>query len=445
MPEQDVNDASLNGERSSEELVMSDMPTSVQDKYTILQLTRTKTSLQESNGNLVRQIEEARDIVVQHIVGDARASANTGTFKHVPLPKLIQVLLRRPLESKPMKDLASEKRKQAGIPKRPKKEGKEKIPLHIKLREKYKIKKYAIVKQDDDGSKDNAGSPASCPQEQSRSAEKDTCDPQWAIESLKKSEQRVIELLESNKSLETEIMQLKTLLASSMKAGATSGQLLDVIDMRKKQQSLNEQLYALKLKLKNKTNEVAECQNINKKAGLHLEKVLNHLKAEVAAKTAINARFEREQRLRKKERRLKRDALEVIKERDDTIRKVNEGARVLEGQLRLLDTRFLDMKKTLDWTRSTNTLEMKQVGREFVSLHAKIKENYELYRDANDKANRLMRDLQNLKKNRKLDALFDTLANAGDEDEDVHSKYHAESDVDLESQPSHVEEDDEEW
>ena len=56
MPEQDANDALLNGERGSEELVMSDMPTNVQDKYTILQLTRTKTSLQESNGNLVRQI-----------------------------------------------------------------------------------------------------------------------------------------------------------------------------------------------------------------------------------------------------------------------------------------------------------------------------------------------------------------------------------------------------
>ena len=265
------------------------------------------------------------------------------------------------------------------------------------------------------------------------------------MESLKKSEQKNIQLMEKNKSLEMEIKQLKALVASTMKAGSTSGQLLDVIDMRKKQQSLNEQLYAVKLKLKNKTNQVVECQNINKKAGLHLEKVLNHLKAEVAAKTAINARLEREQRLRKRERRLKRDALEVIKERDDTIQKVNEGARVLEGQLRLLDTRFLDMKKTLDWTRSTNTLEMKQVGRQFVTLNAKIKENYELYREANDKANRLMRDLKNLKKNQKLDALFDTLASGGEEDEDTHIEHHDSHNIDLEPKFSQEEEDEEEW
>ena len=448
MAKQESKHVSANIKWGSKDLVMTGLPTDVQDKYTILQLTRTKTSLQESNDDLMRQIEETRDIIVQHIIGDARVSANSSTFQHVPLPKLVQVLLRRPSESKSIKDVhsLSEKPKQIAIPERTKKEGKEKIPLHIKLREKYKIKKYAIVKESDDRvSKDNIGSSIPCPQEQASSTEKDDLSPPWAMESLKKSEQKNIQLMEKNKSLEMEIKQLKALVASTMKAGSTSGQLLDVIDMRKKQQSLNEQLYAVKLKLKNKTNEVVACQNINKKAGLHLEKVLNHLKAEVAAKTAINARLEREQRLRKRERRLKRDALEVIKERDDTIQKVNEGARVLEGQLRLLDTRFLDMKKTLDWTRSTNTLEMKQVGRQFVTLNAKIKENYELYREANDKANRLMRDLKNLKKNQKLDALFDTLASGGEEDEDTHIEHHDSHDIDLEPKFSQEEEDEEEW
>ena len=100
------------------------------------------------------------------------------------------------------------------------------------------------------------------------------------------------------------------------------------------------------------------------------------------------------------------------------IQKVNEGARVLEGQLRLLDTRFLDMKKTLDWTRSTNIVEMKKVGIEFVKLNAKIAENYELYREANDKANRLVRDLNTMKKERKMSQLYETLASGGGDDDD---------------------------
>ena len=77
-----------------------------------------------------------------------------------------------------------------------------------------------------------------------------------------------------------------------------------------------------------------------------------------------------------------------------TIASLNEGCRVLEEQLRMLDGRFLDMKRTLDWTRSNNQLEMKTVGKEFVKLHTKIKENYEKYRVAQDKLNRLMRDVR---------------------------------------------------
>ena len=96
----------------------------------------------------MRQIEETRDIIVQHIIGDARVSANSSTFQHVPLPKLVQVLLRRPSESKSIKDVhcLSEKPKQMAIPERTKKEGKEKIPLHIKLREKQMM----VIKKEKD-------------------------------------------------------------------------------------------------------------------------------------------------------------------------------------------------------------------------------------------------------------------------------------------------------
>ena len=105
MAKQESERALSNGKGGSKDLAMTGLPTDVQDKYTILQLTRTKTSLQESNDDLMRQIEETRDIIVQHIIGDARVSANSSTFQHVPLPKLVQVLLRRPSRSKSIKDV----------------------------------------------------------------------------------------------------------------------------------------------------------------------------------------------------------------------------------------------------------------------------------------------------------------------------------------------------
>lgn len=404
---------------------MDGLPSNIQDKYTILKLNKENKILNEKNETLKIQMKQARETIIQNIIGDTRASADTMAFRHVELFKLIQVLIRRPPEIKYIQEhhFSHEQQQQQKSSynnnnKNHKKKAKnnindkgmktmtteKKIPLHIRLREKYKIK---AKKEENKEEISITSLPAIAPISPSSSSikiklpESNTTTTKssssWELKALKASEQNVIQLNEKNEKLELELEHLKLLLPSAiMASSADSGKMADITALRKKQQFLNEQIYALKLKVKNKTNEVLECKNINKKAGLHLEKVLNHLKAEVAAKAAITSRFEREQRLHKKQLYLKTQAIEVIKKRDDMIQKVNEGARVLEGQLRLLDTRFLDMKKTLDWTRSTNIVEMKKVGIEFVKLNAKIAENYELYREANDKANRLVRDLNTM-------------------------------------------------
>ena len=136
----------------------------------------------------------------------------------------------------------------------------------------------------------------------------------------------------------------------------------------------------------------------NLKLAEQIEKVMYHLKSEVAAKSVISSRLERAERKTKKQAKLRNEERKKVVRLNGTIASLNEGCRVLEEQLRMLDGRFLDMKRTLDWTRSSNQLEMKTVGTEFVKLHTKIKENYEKYRVAQDKLNRLMRDVREEKK-----------------------------------------------
>ena len=329
------------------------------------------------------EIEEARAALVSAIVGVDQAQhhpadSKTGSFERVKLSKLVNIFLRKPVVKPVVKPV---KHQQKGLP--------------------------AVDTPPRNDAPGQGGSKV------------DTGDagPGWLLDSLKKSEK---ELVHRNDKIRTLESQIKTLLGAGVGArpqtvgGLTMPPLSplvpggqrrrssvtapDIDTLRAKQQSLNEQIWALKRKVKDRGKEAAHWKEKNLKLAEQIEKVMYHLKSEVAAKSVISSRLERAERKTKKQAKLRNEERKKVVRLNGTIASLNEGCRVLEEQLRMLDGRFLDMKRTLDWTRSSNQLEMKTVGTEFVKLHTKIKENYEKYRVAQDKLNMLMRDVREEKK-----------------------------------------------
>ncbi|KAG2896258.1 hypothetical protein PC110_g1490 [Phytophthora cactorum] len=103
----------------------------------------------------------------------------------------------------------------------------------------------------------------------------------------------------------------------------------------------------------------------------HVEKLMVHLKHEAAAKTrAVEA-----QRRVDKELLETRDKLASATRKnaaqDAKVAELEQGARILEDQLRLMDEKFIDVRNKLDWTRSSARKENKQLSAELRSLRMK--------------------------------------------------------------------------
>ncbi|TYZ64293.1 hypothetical protein PybrP1_013126 [[Pythium] brassicae (nom. inval.)] len=103
----------------------------------------------------------------------------------------------------------------------------------------------------------------------------------------------------------------------------------------------------------------------------HIEKVMVHLKHEAAAKAkAVDA-----------QRRLERELAEckdksaALQKRsaakDAELQELEQGARILEDQLRLMDEKFIDVRNKLDWTRATSQKEVKKLAGELSALRMK--------------------------------------------------------------------------
>lgn len=103
----------------------------------------------------------------------------------------------------------------------------------------------------------------------------------------------------------------------------------------------------------------------------HIEKLMVHLKHEAAAKTkAMDA-----QRRIEKEFAECRDKSAALQKKnaskDQQIQELEQGAKILEDQLRLMDEKFIDVRNKLDWTRATSQKEAKKLNSELSSLRMK--------------------------------------------------------------------------
>lgn len=57
--------------------------------------------------------------------------------------------------------------------------------------------------------------------------------------------------------------------------------------------------------------------------------------------------------------------------REKVIRELKEGCRILEDQLRLMDTKYVELRNKLDWTRSQSSKEVKRIQSEANKLRVK--------------------------------------------------------------------------
>ncbi|KAH7479618.1 uncharacterized protein KRP23_6406 [Phytophthora ramorum] len=103
----------------------------------------------------------------------------------------------------------------------------------------------------------------------------------------------------------------------------------------------------------------------------HVEKLMVHLKHEAAAKTrAVEAQRRLDKELVEAKDKLA-TAIRKHAAQDAQVAELEQGARILEDQLRLMDEKFIDVRNKLDWTRTAARKENKQLSAELRSLRMK--------------------------------------------------------------------------
>lgn len=117
-----------------------------------------------------------------------------------------------------------------------------------------------------------------------------------------------------------------------------------------------------------------ELQRANKKVAKlaeHIERLMTHLKHESTAKLKhqkVVRRMEQELgalRLRSS------SLLKKMQMRERVITELKEGSKILEEQLRLMDDKYVDMRRKLDWTRDNTKQQVKKMTAEADLLRAR--------------------------------------------------------------------------
>lgn len=104
----------------------------------------------------------------------------------------------------------------------------------------------------------------------------------------------------------------------------------------------------------------------------HMEKLMNHLRIESKQKCRI---IESRRALRKELDTMRDIAArqqKIIESKNRYIAEISEGSKLLEDQLRLMDDKYLEMRKKLDFAREQNKLEVGRAEKSASSLRRKF-------------------------------------------------------------------------
>lgn len=103
----------------------------------------------------------------------------------------------------------------------------------------------------------------------------------------------------------------------------------------------------------------------------HIEKLMVHLKHEAAAKAKASDQLRRSNQDLQLQKNRNVVLAKKVKARDKVIRQLREGCKILEDQLRLMDTKYIDLRQKLDWTRTHAQKEVRRIQTEANKLRAK--------------------------------------------------------------------------
>ena len=155
--------------------------------------------------------------------------------------------------------------------------------------------------------------------------------------------------------------------------------------------------WALERENKTKKETIDHWKRKTEEVSKHCERLMFHLKQETAAKATAIFRADGVQTKLKK---TKKKIVSMGKEKDQVVFKMTllkQGAEILEGQLRSLDARFIQLRGTLDWQVHHSRGEIMECSREFVRLSSQIEEYRKNWNDAEDRVRRLDYDVKHLR------------------------------------------------
>lgn len=103
----------------------------------------------------------------------------------------------------------------------------------------------------------------------------------------------------------------------------------------------------------------------------HVEKLMVHLKHEVASKVSSQDQLRKAEKEIEALRHRNTILLNRNNAREQLLLELREGSKILEDQLRLMDRRYLDLRAKLDWTRQHADREVKKAKATASTLRAK--------------------------------------------------------------------------
>jgi hypothetical protein len=185
--------------------------------------------------------------------------------------------------------------------------------------------------------------------------------------------------------------------------------------------SVQRRCWTLERNNKSQKTTISHWKEKTEEISLHCERLMFHLKQETAAKATAQYTSES---LERKVKNSKKIITSIGKERDAIHAKMTllkQGAEILEGQLRSLDARFVQLRGTLDWSIHHSRGELKECAREFVRLSSEIESYKDKWNSAEDKARQLTYDVTKYKaqiKARPKVAVVEKSAEISNDDDD---------------------------
>jgi hypothetical protein len=193
--------------------------------------------------------------------------------------------------------------------------------------------------------------------------------------------------------------------------------------------------WALERENKVKQEAIDHWQEKTEEVSKHCERLMFHLKQETAAKATALFRADM---VGKKLKKTKKRIVSLGKEKDQIVFKMTllkQGAEILEGQLRSLDARFIQLRGTLDWQVHHSRVEILECSREFVRLSSQIEDFRTKWNDAEDRVRRLDYDVKYLRTTRALSiptqktvTEADEMSSEEEEEDEAHAKEDEEED-----------------